>query len=180
MTPDPVSGEAAVPSDPQSWNRYAYTRGDAINRGDASGLGDCPVTFCVTGTGYADPPPAPITLDDSFWETGAVGGAILDSYYTSQIASTWQATLQTVANTNASTIKVDATLAQLRNALSSDSKCLGLLESGIAGNNLSVFNSYFNALDGANSQTPLATALDFSLLPSTYQGLNGLQQTAGS
>jgi RHS repeat-associated protein len=29
------------PADPESWNRYAYTRGDPVNRIDSTGRGDC-------------------------------------------------------------------------------------------------------------------------------------------
>jgi RHS repeat-associated protein len=37
MTPDP-SRSSGGPSNPQSWNRYAYTAGDPVNRADPSGL----------------------------------------------------------------------------------------------------------------------------------------------
>ena len=40
MTPDPYQASVG-PSDPGSWNRYAHTRGDPINRQDPSGLDDC-------------------------------------------------------------------------------------------------------------------------------------------
>ena len=40
LTPDPYSAASAGPSDPQTWNRYAYTRGDPINRYDPSGFFD--------------------------------------------------------------------------------------------------------------------------------------------
>ncbi len=39
MTPDPYQASGG-PADPQSWNRYAYTRGDPVNRLDPSGLQD--------------------------------------------------------------------------------------------------------------------------------------------
>ena len=38
MTPDPAGQAAATPQDPVSWNRYAYTGGDPVNRYDPSGL----------------------------------------------------------------------------------------------------------------------------------------------
>jgi RHS repeat-associated protein len=43
MTPDPytASGGPGNPRDPQSWNRYAYTRGDPVNGNDPSGLLTC-------------------------------------------------------------------------------------------------------------------------------------------
>jgi RHS repeat-associated protein len=41
LTPDPDSASAG-PSEPGSWNRYAYTRGDPVNRTDPSGRVDCP------------------------------------------------------------------------------------------------------------------------------------------
>jgi RHS repeat-associated protein len=43
MSPDPYRATATSPSDPrnpQSWNRYAYTRGDPVNRKDPAGLCD--------------------------------------------------------------------------------------------------------------------------------------------
>jgi RHS repeat-associated protein len=40
-TPDPYRASGG-PADPQSWNRYSYTRGDPVNRADPSGLLDCP------------------------------------------------------------------------------------------------------------------------------------------
>lgn len=39
MTPDPYTASVG-PADPGSWNRYAYTRGDPVNRVDRSGLYD--------------------------------------------------------------------------------------------------------------------------------------------
>jgi hypothetical protein len=57
MTPDPYTASGG-PGDPQSWNRYAYTRGDPVNRIDARGLDDCTpsegVDFCVTGSDDGD------------------------------------------------------------------------------------------------------------------------------
>lgn len=42
MSPDPYVASAG-PNDPESWNRYAYTRGDPTNRLDFTGLSDtCP------------------------------------------------------------------------------------------------------------------------------------------
>lgn len=55
-TPDPYKsnvGSAGDPSDPGSWNKYAYTIGDPVNRYDLWGTNDTRAsTFCVTGTGY--------------------------------------------------------------------------------------------------------------------------------
>jgi RHS repeat-associated protein len=39
LTPDPYANSAG-PTDPGSWNRYAYTRGDPVNRIDLRGLDD--------------------------------------------------------------------------------------------------------------------------------------------
>ena len=54
MSADPYKASAGA-NDPGSWNRYAYTRGDPVNRIDSSGLDDTP-TFTVTATGYLDVP----------------------------------------------------------------------------------------------------------------------------
>jgi len=59
-TPDPYvaggasSGSVNNPSDPGSWNRYAYTRGDPINRNDSRGMDDCPIYGFATGSGCDD------------------------------------------------------------------------------------------------------------------------------
>jgi RHS repeat-associated protein len=53
MPADPYRNSAGA-GDPGSWNRYAYTRNDPVNRVDPFGLDDCTpsagVDFCVTGT----------------------------------------------------------------------------------------------------------------------------------
>jgi len=60
MTPD--SGKGAHGTDPGSWNRYAYTRGDPVNRADPRGTDDCEADFCVNGWSWGDP-------FDGFWDT---------------------------------------------------------------------------------------------------------------
>lgn len=40
MTPDPYTASGG-PASPESWNRYAYTRGDPVNRFDPAGLDNC-------------------------------------------------------------------------------------------------------------------------------------------
>ncbi len=61
MTPDPYQGNSGGPgdpSDPQSWNKYAYTRGDPVNRYDPWGTQDCPPGQNCTYSGPL-PPSAP-------------------------------------------------------------------------------------------------------------------------
>ena len=60
MTPDPYMSSAG-PTDPGGWNRYAYTRGDPVNRIDRTGLDDC--------SAYRDAYACPYALD-----TGGGGG----------------------------------------------------------------------------------------------------------
>lgn len=59
MTPDRYIASIGL-EDPGSWNRYAYVRGDPVNRIDPWGLADCAVgqtiPCTVTGTGYTDLP----------------------------------------------------------------------------------------------------------------------------
>ena len=68
-TPDPYTNSGRL-TDPQSWNRYAYTRGDPVNRYDPSGMDDCDSDFCDDVWGWGDP-------FDGFWESmsGANFGA---------------------------------------------------------------------------------------------------------
>ena len=54
MTPDPFTASGG-PADPQSWNRYAYTRGDPTNRNDPAGLCDSDDPSCLSTCDPADP-----------------------------------------------------------------------------------------------------------------------------
>ena len=54
MTADPYMASGG-PADPGSWNRYAYTRGDPVNRVDRTGLDDC--------SAYRDAYACPYALD---------------------------------------------------------------------------------------------------------------------
>ena len=47
ITPDPYQASGG-PGDPQSWNRYSYTRGDPTNRNDTAGLCDSDDPSCVS------------------------------------------------------------------------------------------------------------------------------------
>jgi RHS repeat-associated protein len=62
MTPDPYQsnvGGPGDPSDPGSWNKYAYTRGDPVNRKDPWGLDDENGDNPDGGDGGGNPGPAP-------------------------------------------------------------------------------------------------------------------------
>jgi hypothetical protein len=62
MTPDPYmsnAGGAGDPSDPQSWNKYSYTRGDPVNRFDPGGEQDCPPGSVCQWFGPNAPAPGP-------------------------------------------------------------------------------------------------------------------------
>jgi RHS repeat-associated protein len=70
LTPDPAGMRAADPSDPITWNRFAYANGDPLNYYDPEGMfGICPTgthpgpdgKTCVGGpeTGGSSPPSGP-------------------------------------------------------------------------------------------------------------------------
>lgn len=50
ITPDPYE-KSAHPTNPNSWNRYAFVNNDPINRVDPNGLNDTPDTPATTGWG---------------------------------------------------------------------------------------------------------------------------------
>jgi len=55
MTPDPYTNSGRRLKDPQSWNRYAYTRGDPVNRFDPNGTDDDPAYYgCTVGAGEGE------------------------------------------------------------------------------------------------------------------------------
>jgi RHS repeat-associated protein len=58
------------PDDPQSFNRFAYARGNPINRADPNGHGDCPVLsspFCQPGWYGLQRNPYKITFAGNAW-----------------------------------------------------------------------------------------------------------------
>ena len=62
MTPD--SAASATASDPGSWNRYAYTRGDPVNRVDPTGLDDwAALSDYMSGGGSWNPSQGPTICD---------------------------------------------------------------------------------------------------------------------
>jgi RHS repeat-associated protein len=69
LSPDPYSGSAGL-GDPGSWNRYAYTRNDPVNRLDPGGLQDCQGP-CLIWNPYPTPP----DLSGGNGETGLGGDA---------------------------------------------------------------------------------------------------------
>ncbi len=68
MTPDSYSGGTA---DPQSWNKYSYTRGDPVNRSDPAGLGDTgdPCNICIKVIGT---PPPDVTVSLGTFGSGGL------------------------------------------------------------------------------------------------------------
>ncbi|HEV2278286.1 MAG TPA: RHS repeat-associated core domain-containing protein [Acidobacteriaceae bacterium] len=57
-TPDPFGGSIKA-TDPGSWNRYSYTRGDPVNRNDRTGL--CDADICVDAWGWGE-------VIDDYWD----------------------------------------------------------------------------------------------------------------
>lgn len=80
MTPDPYTNSGRL-SDPQSWNRYAYTRGDPVNRVDLTGTDDTP-TFSITVLDLINTPPI-----ISWPQQSAGGGWGTAQYWASAIGS---------------------------------------------------------------------------------------------
>ena len=173
MTPDPYTNSGRF-TDPQSWNRYVYTRGDPINRRDPSGIDDCggegeaPCPIHEFFGCLLDPNSNVVLCPSSEGETpGCNAVSAKEGYCEYNVADP----------DSAGTKKVDATLYSLRRALDSDPNCLNFLETGIAGGDVSVFNKYYNQLMGF-SGPPLAGATDFR--GTDYSGYNGITGWIGS
>ena len=70
MSPDPYQASGG-PADPSSWNRYAYTRGDPVNRIDPMGLADFSVTgYCYGCSDSTGPSNVSSNADRSVWGSG--------------------------------------------------------------------------------------------------------------
>jgi RHS repeat-associated protein len=93
MTPDPYMASGG-PRDPQSWNRYSYTRGDPINRFDPGGLADqdpCGSNpNCVTVTAQAEEIDYGLDINDTEKRTGTG----ISNQTVQAIAQSWVQRLQ--------------------------------------------------------------------------------------
>jgi RHS repeat-associated protein len=152
LTGDPYQASGG-PSDPGSWNRYAYVKGDPANKTDRSGLDE------DDGNEYGD--------GGDLVDCGPFG-IIPDGPCRSFLQSTLQSTTKGPfggrrSNSRADKVhstKVTAGLAKIRKTIDPD--CLDWLKSGIAGGLTDVFNSFFNELLGKSGGSPLAGAEDLS------------------
>jgi RHS repeat-associated protein len=68
-SPDPFQASGG-PADPASWNRYAYTRGDPVNRIDPNGLADFSVTGYCYGCSGDGPSGVSGNMDRSVYGSG--------------------------------------------------------------------------------------------------------------
>lgn len=84
MQSDHFSASAFV-TDPQSWDRYSYTRNNPVNRIDKLGLEDDPVDPCPTGDCPEDDP---ITLTGTayaLYSFRIMREALTNNYIVSQL-----------------------------------------------------------------------------------------------
>src|SRR5579863_3205668 len=89
MTPDPYTNSGRL-TDPQSWNRYAYTRGDPVNRVDVTGTDDTP-TFSITVLDLINTPPIiswPQQSGGGGWGTSQYWASAIGSALA--VAASWQ------------------------------------------------------------------------------------------
>jgi RHS repeat-associated protein len=83
MTPDPAGAGAASGQDPVSWNRYAYTGGDPVNRSDPSGLLFYPgYESCVANDAASDETAACPINDDDTSLYGEIGSCFASDNFT--------------------------------------------------------------------------------------------------
>ena len=158
MTADPYLANSGGPgnvSDPQSWNRYAYTRGDPVNRYDPAGLIDWAPGFY---TGSAD----------NLW-VGSIGP--LFPVWVGFGGGGGGKTVLAVNNLQKSGKNYDQVTKTLQKILDSiDSNCLSFLQSG--GQNL---QSYVSDLLSSNL---LATG-SFAVNIAAFTGTGGTSLAAG-
>ncbi len=151
MTPDPYSASGGT-SDPGSWNRYAYTRGDPVNRFDPEGMFDCPEnTTCMT---VVSPGVGPLTYNSLVYASTSAGVASTN-WYASQISAA-KAAAQSYVTAFLTAFQAQTLLgARLNNFASSH--CANVFASVIQGYSTSDFiqdaqsDEFFSARGGAYS-----------------------------
>ena len=71
ISPDPAGLSAVDPSNPQTWNRYAYVAGNPLGNVDPSGL----LAYCPYGVNYNTSPPSCLPPPTSPCYSAATGAA---------------------------------------------------------------------------------------------------------
>jgi RHS repeat-associated protein len=103
MTPDPYmsdAGRAGNPGDPGSWNKYAYTRGDPVNRFDPAGTcdqsadTDYSITVCADIDTSDSVPPGDITFIQNGAYTRGMGSQQMAFETAMGMMNAWQALFQ--------------------------------------------------------------------------------------
>jgi len=74
LSPDPVGINGAVPSNPSSWNRYGYVKGDPLNFGDPSGRVSCSLDGVSINCDVVLPE-CGLSVGDKFIQVGGPPGA---------------------------------------------------------------------------------------------------------
>jgi RHS repeat-associated protein len=135
LTPDRMGGN---PADPGSWNKYAYTRGDPVNRVDPGGMDDCPVNYCyvmnVTDT-FSLLDLQPILDFGTGWSTGAMpwGASAIQG----AIQNATEAAILLASQNGAAT--ADKGLAQISSGgFASKSKCTEFFQELVGENSLTI------------------------------------------
>ncbi len=189
MSPDPyrASGDA---SDPASWNRYAYTRGDPVGRIDPNGLQDCtPKTDgtynCggVTGTstsGSGNGSGGDLGGSDGMQVENSgdlsSGGGYSDEYSVDGIEAlrSYRVTTTNITLSNlAGSRTIDLAIAGLKNAVLNDGKCLAWLMSSPLSSSRNLVSQFF---DSARATTGVADYYESGTLTGAYVGLAHVQQ----
>src|SRR5579863_3529993 len=160
MTPDRMTGS---PADPGGWNKYAYTRGDPINRKDPVGNYDCTVGVgdyqetvdCEDYTVYEGPASPQCMLFAQagrggnpeaavYYETYCAGGGTIQR----QGAANGDITVPNFSNSGPMQGVITLDLQKLEGWLSQDSTCESWLTANLAGNGDSIYgliNSYISS-----------------------------------
>jgi RHS repeat-associated protein len=193
MTPDPYTNSGRL-NDPQSWNRYAYTRGDPVNRYDPEGSDDCPAgvaCFSVTGTGYGDGgdggfgggsslfggdpvfnkpfmtrTPVEISGGGEYLQVGAAAGPL---------------TYSNVGKDQAKMNVINTDMSTLESRLGSDPNCLNWLSTGGNYQGLGLLNGLLPTLTVSEGQTsnPDGSANGIWAQANPYPSLNIIVNSGG-
>jgi hypothetical protein len=138
------------PADPQSWNRYTYTRGDPVNRVDLTGMDDEPTCtvgssdWCITGTGSGSSGNGDGSgqggggfggAGSAFPSSGSCASMTLTGYILCMQSTQSKTTINKVSNlstTSAQAIAIQNDLRWLEQAIAGDPTCSKWLGSSVS------------------------------------------------
>ena len=183
MTADPYTNSGRL-NDPQSWNRYSYTRGDPVNRVDPVRTDDWSVT--VVGT-YSPLDYQSFTPGDGYYSSSWLAGLVQEGIsaaasYAATYAPPGPYTYTNAGQDQAKTNVISNDMSTLESRLKNDPKCLNWLSTGGNYQGLGLLDGLLPTLNVTEGQISNSngTITTVAAVANPYSGVNVFVNAGGA